>query len=590
MSRTNFPGPLIEGTKGISKLWNLAENFFNWGGKTYKVQKISSKDNLIISKTPSHPNKLLTAFKILLLPFAGVFMLGVRSYYRGKYEVTVLDSNEMTSSAKKTMGTSQGVLDEKKEPTTPVTPQQMIPLPPIPSGKDSSKFQQVLEETPVFNNYKVGDSDFVLTGFTIRPSHLLMDALFKHRDANNTLSSMVTLPQSGQLFKFYNPEYVRDTINQANPDNVLVVSAKGVKAEVYDHNGKKTEINDLSNFYGEQSFQISMKELQETLQSQHIYTSPLLPLPFYKGLKLAMKEDKMVILPGYDGKPLPLKNISESHVKEFLLQVEKDPKAYGFQTHEDFKSLLDLTIYEIGSMVVKVEDFRILTNGKGEILPRQVGEKDAFCLINACGIRGFHSTHTPKEKLKEIMTETFRTSFVAAKDGMIVFPAIGMGVWRGDPDLYWRSFLDACVAEGKNFDAIFVNPNHQKTIGGKYNGQTGKEFQIILDEYIAHAKDDPQALNVLMKIKNLQTSGQDVVQLSYQLRKAFPDKNVSLFNASDPDVTLGYHVGEYVNNCPHTNTTEENYTAMGTNWLCFEEITQVQKSKNRLHQVEKERI
>jgi hypothetical protein len=38
------------------------------------------------------------------------------------------------------------------------------------------------------------------------------------------------------------------------------------------------------------------------------------------------------------------------------------------------------------------------------------------------------------------------------------------------------------------------------------------------------------------------------------------------------------HVGEYTNNCPHrASTTEEHYTAVGSNGLCFETITGVHK-------------
>ncbi len=56
------------------------------------------------------------------------------------------------------------------------------------------------------------------------------------------------------------------------------------------------------------------------------------------------------------------------------------------------------------------------------------------------------------------------------------------------------------------------------------------------------------------------------------------------FNASDPDVTLGNHVGEYVNNLDHPPTTEENYTALGTNGLCFEYLSSVRSDPNRVIQ------
>ena len=87
------------------------------------------------------------------------------------------------------------------------------------------------------------------------------------------------------------------------------------------------------------------------------------------------------------------------------------------------------------------------------------------------------------------------------------------------------------------------------------------------------------------RVMNLYSHNKDVLHLARMLKKAYPEKVVSIFNASDPDVTLGYHVGEYVNNCPHTMTTEENYTAICTNGLCFEGITRVHRDPGRTFQV-----
>jgi hypothetical protein len=62
---------------------------------------------------------------------------------------------------------------------------------------------------------------------------------------------------------------------------------------------------------------------------------------------------------------------------------------------------------------------------------------------------------------------------------------------------------------------------------------------------------------------------------------------VSIFNASDPDVTLGNHVTEYMNNRPHgAPTTEEHYSMMGTNGLCFESITDVHRHPERIIQAQ----
>ena len=66
------------------------------------------------------------------------------------------------------------------------------------------------------------------------------------------------------------------------------------------------------------------------------------------------------------------------------------------------------------------------------------------------------------------------------------------------------------------------------------------------------------------------------------MKEANPDKTVALFNASDPDVTLGDHVGEYVNNMGSAPTTEENYAAAGTSGLGFEGITRVLEDPKRI--------
>lgn len=460
---------------------------------------------------------------------------------------------------------------------------------------DDAPFQKALKNTPKFAYYKIalpkGDpcEGIALTGVSIRPANLFFSELFKGTRITTTM------PGSGKLFAFNAPhEKIRDFIKQKAQNNEIIeFSAKGrsgfgcIIFEDSKHKKKvaKVNIDDLSDIYGNNTYKISLKEIQNTLDSQKIYTSSLLPLPFYKGMKKAMSVDGIVVLPGIDHDPVLLKELlEEKEIGKFLHEVKLDPKKFGFSSVESFEELCEMTLYQIGSMVVKSEDYRIFMDGDGKILAREPGENDAIRLINSCGIRGLHSSKTPKKYNKKIMTENFKTDLMASESGIAIFPAVGMGVWGGDPHLYWRAFLDAIISQKNRLDLICVNPGHQETQYGKYEGCKGEEFQIILDEYKVHYADNQEILDRLNKVFNLHHSQKDIVQLAHQLKLAYPEKIISLFNASDPDVSLGYHVGEYTNNCPHTITTEENYTAMGTNGICFEGITGVHSFPERLFQ------
>lgn len=451
--------------------------------------------------------------------------------------------------------------------------------------------QKVMEQSPPFAGYQIKlpqahqCQGVVLTGLSQRPANLFFSKLLND-------PSCTTLPGSGKLFAFCAPQAsIRETLhNRAakDPSGVIAFSAKGESGLAALENGSQVKIDDLATIYGDKTYRISNREIVDILESQRIYTSPLMPLPFYKLFKAAMMADAVVVLPGGEGVPLLLKELKHQstlpHVAKLLCDVEQNPVACGFKSEIDYQTFSNLTLYQIGAMVVKSEDYRVFIDGDGKILERQPGEKDTIRLINACGIRGVRHPKTGSSFNARIMKETFRTALVAAKEGFVVFPAVGMGVWGGDPDLYWRAFLDAVIGSADAFDGIFVNPGHQKTRHGKYEGCTGGEFKTILDEYLAQAiaNKDAIALARLRKIHNLYEAKKDLLQLAYNLKKAFPEKNVSLFNASDPDVTLGNHVGQYVNNMPHTLTTEENYTASGTNGLCFPGITGVHNDPSRL--------
>lgn len=455
-------------------------------------------------------------------------------------------------------------------------PKETIPLTEETSQRALSIINQqeqllkAIQETPSFVNYKVGGH--ALTAYTLRPANLFFGTLFKGSGIRTTL------PGSYKLFAFEAPhaqvkEFLRNKATN-DPDGLVSFSAEGIHGGVMVGSALYW-IENLADVYGKNTYRISYKEIQDTLDSQKIYLSPLLPKPFYAGLKKAMREDAMVILPGNDRDPQFLKDL-RNHCGAFIRQVRENPLAFGFTTPEHFDEFSQMTLYQIGSMVVKIEDYRILADGSGNILERNAGEQDQVRLINACGIRGVNSVNTPAQFNRRIMQETFRTALYAAGSGMTLFPAVGMGVWAGDPDLYWKAFLDAVVNSEDSIEVIAVHPGHKPTPFGVFKGRTGEEFEFLLNEYKKRYKDNPATMARLGKIFNLHKYNSDLLQLARILKKHFPDKDISIFNASDPDVTLGYHVGEYTNNLPHgASTTEEHYTALGTNGLCFEDITSV---------------
>jgi len=155
-------------------------------------------------------------------------------------------------------------------------------------------------------------------------------------------------------------------------------------------------------------------------------------------------------------------------------------------------------------MVIKIEDYRIFMDGNGKIMDRDANQNDSINLINACGIRGFHSGRTKEtDKInRKIMFNTYKTAFKSAKNGFIVFPAVGMGVWAGDPNVYWRAFLDAIIESGEEFTKIFINPGHRKSPDGKYEGYTGNELSEIIEEYKKQLLKDDN----IKGLKNLEKS------------------------------------------------------------------------------------
>ena len=454
-------------------------------------------------------------------------------------------------------------------------------------------YTKVLNTTPEFKFYKLPipecdvagnkvptpNSKTVLTGLSLRPSNLFFEAI----------GVEVTLPGQG-LFKVVDPQAVVQLIAAKDKEEIFSFSAKGKEVTIHDKSWKGTEKYRLEDILGDKEFQMTFGEVAQILQSQQIYTSSHLPLPFYLGLKKAIDEDNIIEL---DRK---VKFADNPAVQKFFEEARKDPLRVGFKDLDALNDFLEFHIYEIGSMVVKIEDFYIFLDKNGKLIERKAGEKDNLRLINACGLRNLFHTKTRSGFLEGIIYETFETALIAAGEGLICFPAVGMGVWGGNPDLYWPAFLEAVASAGDSIEHIFINPNHAKTpskwhanlksLGFDISKLMGEEFQIYLTRFKEKYKNDEKALKNLNKITNLSSQKTDLIQLARNLKLAFPDKVVSIFNASDPDVTLGNHVGEYTNNLPHgASTTEENYTAMGTNGLCFESITKVREDPTRVHQV-----
>jgi hypothetical protein len=297
-----------------------------------------------------------------------------------------------------------------------------------------SHYASILRLAPPFKGYKIGKGtpypDTSLTSLSIRPANLFYQALLG--------PGAVTKPGSGKLFAFRRPfRVIRRQIHEANPDSVVSFSAKSIPAKIHSRERGVTDIPDLAALHGDAVYRISYGELASTLASQKIFVAPTLPLPFYQALKEALLQDGIVTLPGDKGNPVKLSAIKSRFTRVIVKDAAKNYQKYGFQTKQDCLSLLDLTFYQLGALVVKREDYRIFIDGNGKILERNPGDPDAIRLINACGIRGIQSTPRTKISNQSIMKQTFQTALIAAESGLAIFPAVGMGVWRGDPDLYW---------------------------------------------------------------------------------------------------------------------------------------------------------
>lgn len=446
------------------------------------------------------------------------------------------------------------------------------------------QFQWALFATPKFQGYEITlphshpCKGAGVLSTSLRPANFLIDAFFKGSSIN------VTKPgpwPSAKLFAFTTPlhqvaKFIADKAEQS-PEEIISFSANGYSGTMDGH-----LIPNLGEIYGSKISSFSRKEIKRIVDSQQIFLARYMPLSFYKGLKEAMAQDGIVMLPSCS-----LEEIRSMHCYLFLNQVAKNPLNYGFQSNKHFSAFKKLSLYSLGAMVVKSQHFHVLANAHGKIIPRSPNASDQIELIDLCGLRDQHVSPLSCTDKQKLMKETFKAALLASGEGLVLFPAVGMGVWGGDPAIYWNALCKAIEETDVPLKWIGVNPGHAPTPRGKYKGKTGSEFQEVLTEHIKAAKlrKDFHSLARLRKVYNLQRSGKDIVQLARSLKLRYPEWKVSLINASDPDVTLGNHVGEYTNVISRKcTTTEENYTALGTNAFCFEGITQIQNKANQIFQ------
>lgn len=462
------------------------------------------------------------------------------------------------------------------------------------SQRINEGIEEALNATPKFKFYQVtphtpvpGIPQFTITSVTRRPVNFLFRAL--GIKANNPGS------RGGSTIRFRESfEKVREKILGSDDQEVVDVKAlSNEKINVFrDRSDSHPQQVDEREIFGDKVFQIRRGELKDLVNSQQIFLSPTLPREFYLGVQEALKKDNMLELPYNrdqgDREPIYFSDLLKPEVaipypnlKAFVASVFDDNAQYGFD-EDSFESFRHLTLYEIGAMSVRRQDVKLMVDENLQIRERAPDANDSIRLLDISGIRSFSYSQTTHEVHKDIMTNTFKTALQAACGGFLVMPAIGMGVWRGHPEVYWNALFTAVAESEMDFDRIFINPGHQRTYGGQYDGASGGEFAGMLSAFMENSNEVQKAK--LSKIFNLYdpVNGKDILQLAHQLKVKFPDKTVSIANASDPDDTIGRLTGQYAFNMCHPHTTEENYANLTTSALCFKDITEVNNHEDRV--------
>jgi hypothetical protein len=322
-------------------------------------------------------------------------------------------------------------------------------------------------------------------------------------------------------------------------------------------------IDDLSVIYGKETFNISHEEIQDLLDCQKIHTSAHLPLKFYQSLKNLLKDvDKEDI-----DKTLSLSFVDQC--SGLIEQVLENPKTYGFSSTEDVSRLAQLSLNQIGAMIVKTEDFIPFVDENGKILAREAdpNKSDKIRLITAGSID--INNDDDKMLAPQIMEETFKTTLDAAEDGVLLLPAIEMGQPEEHKEIYWKAFLNAVIASDNKLEAIYINPHLQTSL--EASEESFKEFlETFKSENPTHAKK-------LGKVVIFGDEETDLMQTARQLKEKFPDKEISVFNPSSSEVILWDDPPPY-----EAHPTRINYGALGTSYLLTETRTGVLNDSKRL--------
>lgn len=438
-----------------------------------------------------------------------------------------------------------------------------------------------IRETPKFNFYTLIPADQKvmqsrITSWDTRPVHLLFRALG---------IKFSTVPADVSTFIWYGFEQAKSQLEKL--DGILSVQANKDDWVIgwirLENNAFTTEYSKETQVYGDRVFEIHADEVRQIVESQRIFLSPLIPKKFFMEFEKALFEDSQTNrvypwIPRLGNSPISLNfddligetNIYYAQLNALGKQVDQNPGEYGFNP-EQYEIFKGLSLYQIGSMVVRRQDAILLVNERYQLRERKAGDNDVFRMIDISGIRDFHSTHTDRSLLREIMKNAFKTGLAAAEEGVIIFPAIGLGVWQGDPELYWGALLDAIIESPVIFKAIMINPAHQKLI--RFQNKAGEEFETMLGAKLVSEELTDEQKEKLSKVKNLFKRQTDILLLAHELKRRFPNTQISIVNASDPDVVLGGITGEYAFHRNHPHTTEENFANVTTNALCFKQLT-----------------
>lgn len=488
------------------------------------------------------------------------------AFKSSKLAKTILKSTEKDE---KVSASSKVTITEIK-----VQPLSSIRKPSSTSSSSSSSMQ-----TEFLNNYEFSEyRGITLTGASVRPADLFLQAIF----GENTF----TPPGFKGFFKFNNPDERTALLMTMPDDTVFKFSAKNKKGTIHSVNDcEYVPEGDLTELYGSNEIEISKKELIATLEDVQIYTSSDLPLQFLCGFKKAIKKDHPFdTLPRAGANPIllsDLRSIQFPETTKFLSRVEQSFKIseteknktneFGFENQDSFKSLLNSTLYQIGSMVVRSSPYRLFVDGSMKLRTRKAGANDALKQIDVATIRELDSPKSPKNNTQNIVKRTFITAFAAAGSGYIFFPTIS-AVWTY---LYWKAFIEVVIEIGEPFKTIYVNPFEDPI------NPMNIDLRLTLVTYKSVlSKSNPKGLANLEKVQLFDTK-MDILQHAHDQKKCYPTETVSIVNITDPDVTLGTCTGMHVLKQPAGSGSDENYAAAGTTLLTHlkKEISSIDSTK-----------